>query len=297
VGTLPYMAPEQALGQRSSPSVDCYALGVVLFEMLTGRWPHDGNMAEMIAAKQALPAPRASAFAPATPDDLDRLCADLLHHDPLRRPSALDVSLRFSLDAPPHPRRPATRTGSMGRRFVGRRHQLEALAEIMTQTRTGVPRTVWIRGESGVGKSALLRRFADEARSRYTDAVVLQTRCHEHELLPFKAVDGIVDALSAFLRSLRPEHAASLLPRHASLLRVAFPVLARVDAIAGAPYPVRPVQDPHERRQRAFASLRELLGRVAERHPLVLVIDDLQWGDGDSAQLLQEVLRPPDAPP
>jgi predicted ATPase len=87
------------------------------------------------------------------------------------------------------------------------------------------------------------------------------------------------------------------LPRHASLLRVAFPVLARVDAIAGAPYPVRPVQDPHERRQRAFASLRELLGRVAERHLLVLVIDDLQWGDGDSAQLLQEVLRPPDAPP
>jgi DNA-binding NtrC family response regulator len=141
--------------------------------MLTGRWPHDGNMAEMIAAKQALPAPRASAFAPATPDDLDRLCADLLHHDPLRRPSALDVSRRFSREAAPHPRRPVSRTGSMGRRFVGRRHQLEALAEIMTQTRTGVPRTVWIRGESGVGKSALLRRFADEARSRYADAVVL----------------------------------------------------------------------------------------------------------------------------
>jgi predicted ATPase len=47
---------------------------------------------------------------------------------------------------------------------------------------------------------------------------------------------------------------------------------------------------------RVFASLRELFERLASRHALVLVIDDLQWADADSLTLLEAVLEPPDAP-
>ena len=292
LGTPAYMAPEQADVGGAHPASDWYALGVMLFEALTGRLPFSGSTTSILIAKLEQTAPRVSSFWPDVPKDLEDLCAELLARDPAVRPLGRALLERVGELSVVSTNVAAAPSGDL---FVGRRAILRRLHFALDHAqREGKPRVVTITGASAMGKSALLERFAYEASVPGT--WVLVGRCHERENVPYKALDGIVDALVRRLSELRDVELALLLPRYLGALCLQFPVLLRIPAIAhqAARY-VRPA-DPHELRRHAAGALQELLARIADHRSLVLMIDDLQWGDVDSMHLLRDALAPEDMP-
>ncbi|MBL8625945.1 MAG: AAA family ATPase [Myxococcales bacterium] len=287
VGTAAYMAPEQAMSPAVSPAADCYSVGVMLFEALTGRLPFEGRAIEILMNKQQRAAPPVARFGPA-PADLARLCDELLALDPARRPSAADIVARLSA-------RPSTRAPDRALPFVGRTGELARLADALDDVRRGQPRTVCIEGPSGIGKSALVHAFVEHLDREHAEVRVLSGRCYERESVPFKGIDGVVDDLVRDLLRRDPIDVAFLLTPEVDALARTFPVLRRVPAIARLS--VRKPDSPIELRARAFRGLRHLLTALALQAPLVIVIDDVQWADSDSLALLGEVLEPSAAPP
>jgi serine/threonine-protein kinase len=88
-GTPAYLPPEQLEGGAATARGDLYSLGLVLFELLTGKRPFEGKTAAQIAEQaQEGRQPRVSAFVPEVPPSVDRIIARCLDRDPLQRPSS-----------------------------------------------------------------------------------------------------------------------------------------------------------------------------------------------------------------
>jgi eukaryotic-like serine/threonine-protein kinase len=291
-GTPEYMSPEQAAGENVDAASDWYAFGVMLFEALTGRPPYVGSMMEVLANKHLGKQPDPRVLAQGIPDDLATLCMELLRVDRTTRPSGAQIRERLGSSEPI-----SITSRESSRRIPVRERELRELHTLFEKH--GV---VHVHGASGMGKSTLLRWFLDDIARNSTDSeggsagvldahrpIVLEGRCFERETVPYNAFDSLIDSLSEWLL-MRPD-AEAMLPRDAHAIARLFPVLRRVPAIPGPR--TGEVPDARELRRRAFQALRELLAAVADRGPLVLFIDDIQWADRDSLELLQELLRDP----
>ena len=112
VGTLEYMAPEQLEGRRADERTDIYALGLVLYEMLTGlRAGEASSAAGVIAVVMTGPVPLVRTRRPEVPEDLERLIHRCLEKDPDRRwqsAEALREALLWLLDSRGAPQAPAS---------------------------------------------------------------------------------------------------------------------------------------------------------------------------------------------
>ena len=164
--------------------------------------------------------------------------------------------------------------------LVGRRDELARLTSAINEAEKGAGRVIFISGEGGVGKTRLAAIAADAAAKRgWTVAV---GRAYPVETgVPYALFS---DALLPLIRKLEPSALAVLTRGGTAELAHLFPALGKNgDAAAGL--------DASEFKARLLANFTQFLGRLAAKQPLFIVLDNLQWADASSLELLHYLAR------
>jgi hypothetical protein len=292
VGTASYLAPEQALGQPVDGRTDLYALGVVLYELGTGRLPFTGDDA-LIVISQHLHAPVVPprTYRPDLPAALEGVILRLMAKSPADRfATAGDVGEVLAALEPggdgatDEPAAEARTLELLARgRIVGRRPELQQLRQLWGRAMEGQGHLVLLSGEPGVGKTRLAREIVVVAQ--LNRAEVLHGGCYEYEAttpyLPF------VEALRHWVHEQTPEVLRDRLgPLAPELARLAPEIEAKL-----GPLPPSPALPPQEERLRLFDHVARLFQGLARERGLLLVLDDLHWADHGTLTLLQYLMR------
>ncbi len=290
IGTPRYMAPEVLGWGVASEASDWFSVGVMLFETLTGQLLDEGAVSRL--SRRGPPPPPSSRGSDICAD-FDEMCQALLESDPDERATGDDVLRLLGLQSM------STRSLHLSSsHLVGRGRQLKALEAAYARHRQShLPLAVTVSGPSGMGKTVLLRHFVDTLTANGAGApLVFWGQCHEQEAISHKAFDELVDAIGLHWLELPAEAVFELVrPEEATHLLRLFPSLARVPCLAPLAGD-EALADPRALRKQAYEALRSVLMRMSHARQLIIAVDDLQWGDLDSARLFYELFAGPEPP-
>ncbi len=268
-GTPAYMAPESVRGARLDARTDLYSLGALAYHLATGRPVFEAAdaLAVMRAHLDREPL-RPSAFNPDLASELERVLLKLLSKDPLGRFSSASELLR-ALGAQVEDSEPPALLAS---HFVGRKAELEAFTGALRALEGGRGGSLWVAGPSGIGKSRLLEEF--RLRAQLEGALVLTGVATEHGV-PF---GPLLDPLRAALSLVAPERWE---PSRAALGAI-LPEWHREGDLS---------LDPQKEKARLQNAVVDVFGALLETRPIVLLLDDWQWADVSSRELLKALSR------
>jgi tetratricopeptide (TPR) repeat protein len=311
-GTPTYMSPEQIEGRPLGPAADLYALGAIVYEMMVGEPPFVGAPRKVLTAQRLQYPLPPSDRVENVPPDLELWCLKLLAKRPEDR-FAGPTEARAALPPPPIPCEPtpprgrklgsgllrANRSGNYAALrelpLYGRELERARLQKLLRGAIGGDTSLALLLGESGIGKTALAESILEEASKE--GCIVLRGACREHESVTYNAFDAVVDAAAATVEQklskgvLQREALIDLSTDLAQLGRI-FPVVRELSVGEASTAGNGPAATEADR-ERAFAACRRLVERATQARPLVLLLDDLQWADEDSLQLLAHLLAPP----
>ena len=295
VGTPAYMSPEQVRGEKVDSQSDIFAFGTVIYELLVGEHPfrRDTPVQTMNAILEHEPSSADDRLSE-MPDTVRLALRKMLAKAPADRYSSIaDVrsdigelsnitplsgrQTRPSADATPVPT-PIRRAS-----FVGRESELAELRQALDPLVAGQGSVVLIGGEPGVGKTRLTEQFVAEARAR--GCLTFVGHCYETEGTP---------SYIPFIETL--ERSARLVPRAAfreslgdaaSELARLMPELRRIFDDIPAPIEL----PPDQQRRYLFNAYQEFMERATRVMPIVMVLEDLHWGDDPTLLLLQHLAQ------
>jgi class 3 adenylate cyclase/tetratricopeptide (TPR) repeat protein len=174
--------------------------------------------------------------------------------------------------------------------FVGRSEEIGQLKHAFGRAAGGRPQSVALVGDAGIGKSRLGHEFLRELPKDEWRVVRIETTPRTLAI-PFFFVTALLQQLLGCLPEDTPDERAARLS--SAVVSLDFdtrldtaPLLVHLDTGFGEPEGF----DPVRRRQQLLASLRPMVTRYAELHPLVLMVEDYQWLDTSSVELLEDLL-------
>jgi hypothetical protein len=271
-GTMAYLAPEIFQGQPYSRASDLYAVGMIAFQLFSGRFPFNAsNMATMLLDILGKPVD-ASAY------DVDEGLADVLNRmlvksrderydDPIEVID--DMCAAAGIPVPPETE-DIRESFLQAAKFVGRKAELAQLTGKLDKAAAGQGAVLLVGGESGVGKSRLL----DELRIRalVNGFLVLRGQAVHDGRSSYQLWQGVLRALSLY---------ADLDDREVAQFRLAVP---DVDKLLGRNIPKASLRGPQEIQEKLNRTIGDVLDRVDQ--PVMIILEDLQWAGSESIDLL-----------
>jgi predicted ATPase/predicted Ser/Thr protein kinase len=296
IGTVPYMSPEQTRGEPLDAASDVFSLGCVLYEAATGRLPFIGASALAVMHDIAsVDPPPPSALRPDIPVEFDLVVERALAKDKGQRYASgaelaealkiLQASSSLSGERRPLAETPIAQPSIEEHAApVGRAPELKKLGELLQRAIGGSGRVLFITGEPGIGKSALVSHFMRRTRQENPGLVISRGRCVEQygtgeAYLPF------LDAIGALLTSAGRERIIALLRTYAPTWCLQFPAAF----VSSTAFEKAQEVSAGATKERMLREMGDMLAALAATSPVVLVLEDLHWADASSVDLLRHL--------
>ncbi len=293
VGTVWYIPPEQAMGANVDHRSDLYALGAMMYEMVTGRPPFIGDDSVSIISQHINTPPVAPSWHNSQcPPLLEKVILRLLAKNPGERYAsaedvlaaleAIDADVDLEQAAPERRKIRVLEDADSGI-FVGRRQEMGKLKGALEDTLSGRGQLAIITGDPGTDKTRTTMELATYASLRGVQ--VLWGRCHEPSGAP--AYWPWVQAIRSYVQDRDTEQLSSEMGTGATYISDILPDLRERLPEMGEPVST----DPAQAQFQLFDSIANFLTRAARSQPLMIALDDLHWADQASLMLLEFLAR------
>ena len=289
IGTVFYVAPEVALGQPADGRADLYSLGVMLYELTTGKLPFTADD-PLAVISQHLHAPVVPprAHQPELPAALDGLIVRLLGKRPEDRPAsaaevraAVAAIARGETEAAVQPGLALLDHIARGR-LVARERETHDLRLHWQRAAAGEGHVLLVTGEPGIGKTRLVRELI--SRAEVSGGRVLTGECYAEGGAPYGPIAQMLRA--ALLEAGRLNDLGLPPAVFADLLTLAPDLQPHFTQTSP-----RASLEPQAEQSRVFESFVALCGALTARAPLLLFLDDAHWADSGTLFLLRHLAR------
>lgn len=273
-GTLAYLAPEMIKRGLIDQRTDLYSLGVLGYELLTGRWPfHPDTPGEMLRAHITEPPRPPSLVVPNVDPRHERVVLKLLAKEPIDRYQSADAVLEDL----GHAVAPGMGGGLLTSPLMGRAQEMAKLFVQLARITSGKKGgAILLSGPAGIGKSRLIKEFSFNARLE--NLPYAEGANHEFARTPYGPLVAVLRGLLPAFRELVPDDLDRLAP-------VLVKLLPELDALPAADL------DAGNEKSRLQGAISELLGALAAKRGTVIVVEDVQWADPLSLEVIDHLVR------